>query len=421
VGSLPAAAPPGPPPRLAHRHLTYRANVGAGRHGWLRLTPAYSVRLVQERIAGQPRESVITDPFSGTGTTVLAAAEHGCTGHGLDVNPFLVWLGTAKARDYSPALVGEVRAELPRLTARARQLAGDADGLWEPALHNIARWWAPGPLAALKALRRALDETGLPPDGLDLLAIALCRVVIASSNAAFNHQSMSFRAAGAPAAAFQMDGVAVIEGFAGQAGLILAAAAAPLPGNGRVLAGDARQLAAELTPCDLLITSPPYVNRMSYIRELRPYMYWLRYLQHGHEAGELDWRAIGGTWGAATSRVAGWVPDGTALPVAAELGAAAALIRRDGGRNGPLLANYVARYFHDMWRHFQAAFGHVRSGGEVTYVIGNSTFYGHLIPAQDWYAALLDAAGFSQVRVLPLRKRNSKAALYEYEVTAARP
>jgi hypothetical protein len=31
----------------------------------------------------------------------------------------------------------------------------------------------------------------------------------------------------------------------------------------------------------------------------RPYMYWLGYLRDGRAAGELDWQAIGGTWGCA--------------------------------------------------------------------------------------------------------------------------
>ncbi|WP_322490103.1 hypothetical protein [Chloroflexus sp.] len=44
----------------------------------------------------------------------------------------------------------------------------------------------------------------------------------------------------------------------------------------------------EVFTASLVITSPPYPNRMSYIRELRPYMYWLGYLNNGRDAGELD-------------------------------------------------------------------------------------------------------------------------------------
>ena len=38
-------------------------------------------------------------------------------------------------------------------------------------------------------------------------------------------------------------------------------------------------------------------------------MYWLGFLAEPKEAGELDWQAIGGTWGVATSRLAKWSPS----------------------------------------------------------------------------------------------------------------
>ncbi len=173
-------------------YLTHRANADAGRHGWLRLTPAYSVRLVRERTAHLPPGAVVTDPFSGSGTTVLAAAEHGGLGQAVDVNPFLVWLGNAKAASYPAALLAETRALVPGLADQAAEYTRDAADLWAPNLHNIARWWSPGSLAALKALRYVLDQAELPGPAHDLVSIAFCRTAIKVSNASFNHQSMSF-------------------------------------------------------------------------------------------------------------------------------------------------------------------------------------------------------------------------------------
>ena len=78
-------------------------------------------------------------------------------------------------------------------------------------------------------------------------------------------------------------------------------------GWGQVVHGDSRNLSEAVDgPFELVITSPPYANRMSYIRELRPYMYWLGFLDSGRDAGELDWAAIGGTRGAATSKLVDW-------------------------------------------------------------------------------------------------------------------
>ncbi|MEK7404784.1 MAG: hypothetical protein AAB225_06720, partial [Acidobacteriota bacterium] len=47
---------------------THKYNVRSGRHGWLRLTPAYSVKIVEEILAHGPGPTRVLDPFSGTAT-----------------------------------------------------------------------------------------------------------------------------------------------------------------------------------------------------------------------------------------------------------------------------------------------------------------------------------------------------------------
>lgn len=398
--------------------LTHRDNRGAGRHGWLRLTPAYSHRLVAEALADRLDEDpVVLDPFSGSGTTGLVAAEHGLRAHLVDVNPFLVWLATAKTRSYAPEDLERAR-DVGRAMAQ-RAPAVDPRGLWAPALHRIERWWRPAELAALQRLRHLLDEADVSEPVGDLLRVALCRTLIAVSNAAFDHQSMSFAAAGRADAPGERH-TAAWSVWNEQLDTLLESARAGLDGSVAVHLGDARELAASVPePVDLLYTSPPYANRMSYVRELRPYMYWLRYLTEPADAGELDWRAIGGTWGVATSRVGGWEPDGN-LPLDGELTGTCAAIRASGGRNADLLARYVHKYADDMWRHFRSAAEVLRPGGRAIYVVGNSTFFGEVVPVQDWYATLLTEAGFTDVTVRTIRKRNSNKALYEYAVEARR-
>jgi len=57
----------------------------------------------------------------------------------------------------------------------------------------------------------------------------------------------------------------------------------------------------------------------------------------------------------------------------------------------------------------------------VSYIIGNSTFYQHEVPAHEWYAVMLKELGYTNVRVAVIRKRNSNKALFEYDVTGRRP
>ena len=53
---------------------TFKYNLSMGRHGWLRLTPAYSVRLVEEILESLTyTPKGILEPFSGTGTTAASA------------------------------------------------------------------------------------------------------------------------------------------------------------------------------------------------------------------------------------------------------------------------------------------------------------------------------------------------------------
>lgn len=86
---------------LQNAHLTYKGNVGVPRHDWLRLTPAYSSRLVSDRLKDVDPSICILDPFAGTGTTGLVAAQRKIVGRLLDINPFLVWLAKVKTRNYN--------------------------------------------------------------------------------------------------------------------------------------------------------------------------------------------------------------------------------------------------------------------------------------------------------------------------------
>jgi hypothetical protein len=71
-----------------------------------------------------------------------------------------------------------------------------------------------------------------------------------------------------------------------------------------------------------------------------------------------------------------------------------------------------------LWALFKTTGESLKRGGKAVYIIGNSTFYGVTVPAERIYADMLEAVGFINVRVEPIRKRNSKKELYEYAVEA---
>lgn len=395
---------------------THKHNLNSGRHGWLRLTPAYSVKIVEELIENCERPMRILDPFCGTATTALSAAYHGHEGVTTDINPFLVWLGQAKTAHYLPRDIAATRQACMNALGLLKEGRAGAFVSSPPPIHNIERWWSSASLAFLCSLKGALGtvtDEGTPER--TLLLVAFCRTLIAVSNAAFNHQSMSFKDDGQFQLNLDIDMYALYEHDVES---ILTGAAHNPEGSGQVILGDSRSAADCVEGSfDRVITSPPYANRMSYIRELRPYMYWLGFLQNGRDAGELDWAAIGGTWGVATSRLTDWKAESGHFQNRALDLAVDQIAHRDN-KNGELLSKYVEKYFDDIWTHLMGLTLVLNRGAEIHYIVGNSTFYGVLLSVERLYAEMLRQLGFSKIECRTIRKRNSKKELIEFDVSA---
>lgn len=393
---------------------THRYNAKTGRHGWLRLTPAYSLKIVEEIIGSHPDSVRILDPFCGTGTTALTAAYYGHETITTDINPFLLWLAKAKTRIYTAKEINNTKKLLQDVVRLTR--SGNVKLVTPPAIHNIERWWSKNSLNFLTLLQSAIREVAKEnPSEQTLLQVAFCRTLIHLSNASFNHQSMSFKDTNQLQLDLQYD---EIDGFVQDVNFILTGASENPPKIATVLHCDAKDVEKVANGnFDLVITSPPYVNRMSYIRELRPYMYWLGYLSNGRDAGELDWSAIGGTWGIATSRLTEWERPKDHFKNK-RLETLVGKIAHADNKNGALLSKYVIKYFDDMWIHFKGLTKVLASGAETHYIIGNSTFYGNLVPAETFYADMLSELGFTDVTCSAIRKRNSKKELVEFDVSA---
>ena len=397
-------------------HLTFKANQMRGRHAWLRLTPAYSVQMVEELVAHCSQDALVLDPFCGTGTTALACAERGIACHTIDINPFLVWLTQAKCAFYPPEEIEAANAAL------ASALAGlDASGheSWTPPIADIHKWWDQGTLDLVAQLFESMTAAALSEPTRNLLRVTFCRAVIELAAVSFGHQSMSFKKPErAPTLFAEPIEERVRTVFRRVSAEVLRSAGEPVQARyAQAVLGDSRQLEQVLPQraYTTVITSPPYPNRMSYIRELRPYMYWLGYLSSGRQAGELDWQAIGGTWGCATSNLATWEPDPAyALPGAYQFGN----IIEQVAQHSKLLGRYLAKYFQDTVQHIRSLKRVLAPGAQVFYVVGNSRFYDVLVPTEQIYRAIFQAEGFQEVRVQTIRKRTSKKELFEYVVSA---
>ena len=362
------------------------------------------MHLVERLVAELTDEDAVLDPFCGTGTTALVCAQRGIPADTVDINPFLVWLARAKCDTYT--LEDCEQARLLSLRSAQRR--------WVPPIRAIEKWWDAPVLEKLANIYHQIQTAQVSEKARNLLKAAFCQIVIRTANVNFGHQSMGFKPAGENGRlAALMDGE-----FAGMVREITASALHNPKSTPGVHLGDSRGL-DKLLPRNrytCVITSPPYPNRMSYIRELRPYMYWLGFLEDASEAGELDWKAIGGTWGVATSKLGEWHAD---LEVPHE-GFMDAIKAITAGAS-PILGPYVHKYFVDTVRHIRGLKKCMRQGGKLYYVVGNSKFYDTMLHTEELYASIMRDAGFEVLAVENIRKRSSKKELFEFLVKARKP
>ena len=97
------------------------------------------------------------------------------------------------------------------------------------------------------------------------------------------------------------------------------------------------------------------------------------------------------------------------------------MIAHHENKNGILLANYISKYFNDVWIHVNSLLPILNNGCELHYIVGNSTFYGVLLSVEKIYADMLNKLGFDNVQSRAIRKRNSKKDLFEFDVSAQWP
>jgi hypothetical protein len=163
---------------------TFKYNKALGKHGWLRLTPAYSVKLVHTLLEGTIAGHNILDPFSGTATTGLVAAERGFNAQSYEINPFLIWLGNVKCKHYNTQEIAVLKTKVNIIIACLDN--NFREDYWKPPIFNIERWWDADTLLTLSKLRHLIvshfGEPSAENEG-NLVWVAFCRLIIETSSA----------------------------------------------------------------------------------------------------------------------------------------------------------------------------------------------------------------------------------------------
>ncbi len=332
--------------------------------------------------------SLVLDPMVGSGTSIRAAIEHGHRAIGLDMDPLAVLIARVWTR---PINVINIAARVETILEKAKRCAADTPLPWidddAETKEFVERWFAQPQRGDLARL--AVTLHGRTGATADLCRVALSRTIITKDRGASLARDVSHSRPHRVADSNDYD---VFVGFKRAVTFLLRRLHEHPPAKGAcVRLGDSRKLDLPAESVDAVVTSPPYLNAIDYLRGHRLSLVWF-----GHTVGALrSLRAdeIGASRG---------LPEGPEFEHAiARMG--------DVDRLPASTVRIIIRYIKDLRSLLASIHRVVKPGGRAVIVIGNSSVRGVFLKNDLAVEDAAAVAGFELIRrherALPANRR----------------
>jgi hypothetical protein len=362
-------------------------------HGYFGVQPVHpfparmapSIAFNHLRCPAKERLTVL-DPMAGSGTTLIAARRKGHAAIGFDTDPLAELLTRVSVMDVNPvcllARANEVHEEAVRLLPSISQgeaYPTDADA---ETKEFVRYWFDVASRRQLTALSRAIDRVGTRQK--PLLWCGFSRLIIAKDSGASLARDLSHSR---PHKSFDRSRIQPIDEFVGEIKFIAKNSVFSDPDvrapKASIQNADARRLPLDSQSVDLVITSPPYLNAIDYIRCSKFTLVWL-----GHAISEL--RRLRSTNVGAEISQGESAQTKLVKHICAELDPDEQLTTRHRA--------IVARYVHDMGSVVNEISRTLKRGGKAVIVIGNSTVGGHFVKNSVAMRRLFEVAGMDHMR-----------------------
>ena len=345
--------------------------------------------IAQQSIASVPTGGRVLDPMCGSGTVARAAIEQGLTFVGSDIDPMAVLIARVWT---TPIDTDHLRIAATELVRKAKTLpARDVQRATEPHTAKfIAYWFAKRQESELARLTTALKKHEGPIN--DAMAVALSRIIISKESRASLARDTSHSRPHRVADSNDFD---VYSGFLRSIHQLSTRLKPELiTGHASVQCADARQLVdVESGSVDLVLTSPPYLNAIDYIRGHRLTLVWL-----GYEMASLR-QIRSSSVGAERS-----IPEDSGTTDISQF-----VISRGVTSLADRHLGWIRRYASDMYAVLHELLRVVKRKGMTVLVLGNSFLRGAVIDNATLVQSLAKSLGFHLedkfVRDIPARRR----------------
>lgn len=343
--------------------------------------------------ATTPKATVL-DPMAGSGTTLIAARKLGRLAIGFDLDPLAVIVARSATRTFTSAKLEKVRARVLQTAEAAidRVRVHELRGNLPKEDQSFVRYWFPySAQRQLFALASAVAKVPAGPHQ-DLAWVVFSNLIIAKTAGASlaidlarsrPHKRQDKRVV-LPLPAWDRRFRATVAR--------LPFVDRPIVPRARVQTGDARSLPVEEGTVDLVLTSPPYLNAIDYLRVHKFSLLWM-----GHSLEAL--RELRGTM-VGTERGL-WSPDGVPRGLGDRL---LRLVEQERRRA------LLRRYLSDLRRVIGEIHRALKPGGLAFLVLGPTIISSRRSDAASVVTELCEDIGLrvigSAARLLSARRRS---------------
>ena len=344
--------------------------------------------IVAGALEGMPRSAVVLDPMCGSGTVVRTAIEKGLHVAGRDLDPLAVLMTEVWT---TPVDAGCLQEEARDLVGRARGLHGRgiARGSDLASRKFVSYWFARTQEQCLARLSTVLR--GWPEPNRGALSLALSRIIVSKEMQASLARDTSHSR---PHRVARRNNFDVYQGFLRAVSIVASRIRTErLVGRADVRQEDARDLGSvEDRSINTVVTSPPYLNAIDYLRGHRLALVWLGYTVG--QVRDLRSRSIG------AERMA---DEGAPIDLERFVTESEGT-RIDGRRRG-----WIRRYAVDMGAVLAEIRRVLTADGRAVLIVGNSFLRGARVDNAGIVESLAVELGFSrvrrEVRQIPARRR----------------
>ena len=391
---------------------TFADNMSLPVHRWYRYSAGFSAEWVKQTVKEYLKKTkkekiLVLDPFSGSGTTLLACDEIGVSSVGYEAHPLVYEIADAKlswdadvekVKEYTEQVLEKVKekeypmADFPLIVTKCydeknleeiNSLKNVIEELCDNSKETSLVW------AGFVSMLRAASHAGTATWQYVLPNKKKAKVL--SAYEAFERQMEMI-----------CDDICEFQKKGAQK-------------KSHLFSQDARKKSEVADDCvDLIITSPPYANNYDYADATR---LELSVLGRISSWGDLQTvirpglvRSCSQMVSRERSKTYEFLEDPILAPIHDEIVEVCKQMEAEKENHGGKKNYYtmIALYFLDMahvWRELKRV---CKEGAEVCFVIGDSAPYGVYVPVDEWLGKLAISAGFKEYNFEKTRDRNVK-------------